>query len=845
VASDGALAADYRRPFVPADYDEIRAENVARYGWDTAVLELLGQLYSERTHFIFELIQNAEDAGATELTFTLFADRLEVRHDGREFTVADVRAICGVGQGTKTDDLTQIGKFGIGFKAVYAYTDSPRIHSGAENFRIEKYVRPYPADALGQPAAETVFVFPFDRDEVPATVAVAEISAALGNVGVETLLFLRNIERIRTDGLAAAARVLARASAPRIGTGRSVSLSGGRRHGRGDERWFVWERLLDALGHPGQRVEIAFMAPADMDSPRLIGREPSPLVVFFPTQKETFLGFVIQGPYRTTPARDNVPERDEWNRALVRETAILLADVLTSLRDEGLLTVEVLQALPLDAAHFGPESMFRALHEQARETLEREPMIPAAGGGYRAVGQLKLAGETDLRDLLTPDLLGALYGADGASTFATEAISELQTPSLWRFLCEDAGLDEVTPQGFVARLTASYLSDRSDDWIVSFYRFLYRHPSLWQEPAHAGDLTAPARSKPIIRLEDGTHVVPFDARGRPAAYLPGHAMTEFATVRRSVARHPDALQFLTAIGFSEPDIVAEVLDHVLPRYDNADVEKLDAARHDADIELVARALDGASLASREQLAERLRQTTFLVGENAATGEQRLARPDELYQRTKALEAYFDGNPEIWLAADNYGPWLTQLRRMGVRQTVRVEARPADELGYVTIADEFARQERGVAGFDPSARIDGLEHALSNPNAVRSEFVWNTLLVPCRHLVAGVVEKSHRVEFADAQRDHLLSPIGEIARDAVWLPAPDGTFRRPADIAAADLPLSYQRDDVLAEALGMARPVLEEAGLQLGLPPDFLRRLSRYPDLVASIERELEARDDGT
>jgi hypothetical protein len=47
---------------MPADYLKIREENIARYGWDTAVLDLLGQLYSERTHFIFELIQNAEDA---------------------------------------------------------------------------------------------------------------------------------------------------------------------------------------------------------------------------------------------------------------------------------------------------------------------------------------------------------------------------------------------------------------------------------------------------------------------------------------------------------------------------------------------------------------------------------------------------------------------------------------------------------------------------------------------------------------------------------------------------------------------------------------------------------------
>jgi len=37
---------------VAADYEKIRAENIARYGWDTAVLDLLGHLYSERTHFI-------------------------------------------------------------------------------------------------------------------------------------------------------------------------------------------------------------------------------------------------------------------------------------------------------------------------------------------------------------------------------------------------------------------------------------------------------------------------------------------------------------------------------------------------------------------------------------------------------------------------------------------------------------------------------------------------------------------------------------------------------------------------------------------------------------------------
>jgi hypothetical protein len=826
---------------VPTDYDEIRTENISRYGWDTAVLELLGQLYSERAHFIFELIQNAEDAGATELTFELFDDRLEVRHDGRPFTAADVRGICGVGQGTKAEDLTQIGRFGIGFKSVYAYTNTPLIYSSGEHFRIEKYVRPYSVDALDEPAAGTLFVFPFDRAEVSATVAVQEISAALSNLGVETLLFLRSIERMRTCGHRIADTVLERKSATRADSGRHVNLASRRDEGRGNEEWLVWHRPLDALGQPELRVEIAFMAHTEIDARRLVRRDSSPLVVFFPTQKETFLGFLIQGPYRTTPARDNVPEHDLWNQALVRETACLLVDVLADLRDGGLLTVDILQALPLDAARFPPETMFRALFDSARTALVQDEFIPAAADGYRRAREVRLARGAGLRELLTPEMLGELYADPGPVAFVHDSITQNRTPLLWRYLREEAGVDEVTPEAVVTRVTGEFLSAQSDEWIGRFYWFLYQNQSLWREPSHPGDQPGPARAKPIIRLEDGIHVAPFDARGRPAAYLPGPVGTEFATVRRAVAALPEARQFLEALGFAEPDIVAEVLDHVLPRYHDADAAMLDMAQHDADLELVARALADAPRAGRDQLLEQLRQTTFLVGENAATGESRLMRPGELYQRARALEIYFDGNPGAWLTADAYGPWLPQLRAMGVRETVRLNARDADELGYVVIADEFARHERGVAGFDPSANLDGLEYALSHPNSARSEYVWNTLLVPNRQLIAGVVEKSHRQEFADARRENALSPIGEAATAAAWLPAKDRTFRRPADLDIADLPQSYQRDDVLAQALKMTRPVIEEASRQLGFPPDFLRRLSLHPDLVAMIEEELTAR----
>ena len=39
-------------------------------------------------------------------------------------------------------ELTAIGRFGIGFKSVYALTDSPEVYSGSEHFAIDSFVWP-------------------------------------------------------------------------------------------------------------------------------------------------------------------------------------------------------------------------------------------------------------------------------------------------------------------------------------------------------------------------------------------------------------------------------------------------------------------------------------------------------------------------------------------------------------------------------------------------------------------------------------------------------------------------------------------------------------------------------
>src|SRR3546814_7753200 len=63
----------------------------------------------------------------------------------------------------------------------------------------------------------------------------------------------------------------------------------------------------------------------------------SPRVVFFPTVVPTNLGFLVQGPYRTTPSRDNIPRGEQWNQHLVKETSSLLVEAMRWMRDNELL----------------------------------------------------------------------------------------------------------------------------------------------------------------------------------------------------------------------------------------------------------------------------------------------------------------------------------------------------------------------------------------------------------------------------------------------------------------------------------------------------------------------------
>lgn len=179
-------------------YQKISKDNRSKYGTEfEKVLKIIINQYSDRTHFIYEILQNAEDAGASYVRFCLERDRLGIYHNGRPFDERDIEGVCGIASGTK-EDGTRIGHFGIGFKSVYCYTNRPRIYSGPHHFAIVNRLFPEEVEGItGLPDTETCLVLPFDREDVLAKVAYQEIRDALTKkMNADSLLMkLRGMER--------------------------------------------------------------------------------------------------------------------------------------------------------------------------------------------------------------------------------------------------------------------------------------------------------------------------------------------------------------------------------------------------------------------------------------------------------------------------------------------------------------------------------------------------------------------------------------------------------------------------------------------------------------------------
>ena len=311
----------------------------------TGIWKSVVEKYSDQAHFIYELLQNADDVHAVNARFVLEQDRLIFAHDGtRHFSVSDpanededsenghlgdINSITSIANSTKTE--ASIGKFGVGFKAVFQYTKTPRIYDPEFRFEIDDYIVPnlIDDDVPERRPEETLFEFPFNHPDRDAGEAYRDISKKLKNL-VFPLLFLSHLENIEftfggksgnyrktieksfTFGDTDAERIL-------------LTRNDGDKLFR--SRLWLFSRTYDGE----HRYSVGYF----LNDKWYLTPVKRPAFCFFTTKEVTGLNFMIHAPFQLTDSREGIRAGVKHNERMIDLLAALSADALSYLKEIG------------------------------------------------------------------------------------------------------------------------------------------------------------------------------------------------------------------------------------------------------------------------------------------------------------------------------------------------------------------------------------------------------------------------------------------------------------------------------------------------------------------------------
>lgn len=297
---------------------------------------LTKELYEKPTHFVLELIQNADDNHYAPgtcpcLDFTLqrrkgqgFGGYLWVTCNEVGFTKDNVESICRIRCSTKQRadrERGYIGEKGIGFKAVFKIADVIWISSGGYLFKLDSrehlgMVTPVWESSLpSEPPinARTTFCL-----HIPSEKDYETILEHLGALKPTLLLFLRQLKMIRVN-IEDASRphkvVLSLASSPLRSSRESLVVL------NSNESIFRFHAIQYTLCMPGAKkregihTSVIILAFPLTAQGKLDNRRTQDVFSFLPVGNFGF-PFLIQADFLLTTDRSSIDWSHEWNQKL-------------------------------------------------------------------------------------------------------------------------------------------------------------------------------------------------------------------------------------------------------------------------------------------------------------------------------------------------------------------------------------------------------------------------------------------------------------------------------------------------------------------------------------------------
>ena len=534
---------------------------------NNALKLLSDDLYSKKSHFVLELVQNADDnhyaSGVTpHLTLEVAPSRLIVVNNEVGFTETNVKAICSVGASSKSKEKSgYIGEKGIGFKSVFTVSDAPEIHSNGFHFKFDRtvegnllgYVVPHwcepPEDV--QPDCTTIIL--------PAAKNYEFSADTLVDLDARLLLFLNKLRQLtlfhsgqrvtyrREDKGEQSSLCVLRDSEGR------ASLSEERNYVRAELTLPMKDKFSDEkrLGIERSTVVLAF----PIDTKGSAKPEPASYVFAFLPIRQMGFKFAIQADFILNSSREEVLTDRLWNQFLREGVAEVFLSAVETFKKTEQLALSYLKYIPAEGEIVDP--FFRLLRKSIIERLASATCLLSASGSWKKPSELRIA-EKSFRTLFPSKLAKELFGFDYVDSRIQGGKELLQNLG-----ARDAGLPEVLS---VLRRDGAWLQKQPLEWRARFYAYVANN----QESL----LTAGLLKLPCLPVSDGSYVVPvksnvFFPLGKGKKYgFESELVFIDNQLYEEAQKHSDRIVELFAEMKVRPDEPYDLVNaHILPRHE--------------------------------------------------------------------------------------------------------------------------------------------------------------------------------------------------------------------------------------------------------------------------------------
>ena len=518
--------------------EDIRAQytglkDMPRRSLLSAVSTLAKDLYSKDIHFVFELIQNAEDNAylpgvAPSLRFLITTLELEgsttkalvVLNNEHGFNEAHVRALCQIGQTTKKIE-GYIGEKGIGFKSVFKVTSCPYVFSNGFQFALPEddpeiglgYIVPRWVDSLPAFAtqARTCLILPFNKPDCDPT----EIVESFKMFQPETLLFLRKLKTleisIETPGnqynviiekVDSQSPLVNLTVCRETQNGNSLST---------DPFWVVGRELDRPEKIHADRRSNVVKTTATVAIPLGLDEHLGSCFAYLPVWQATGLPFAINADFLLVSSREGIREDDVWNQWLRDEVGRTYAEAFLSAVRAEMLTqaqrLRVYASLPTASHIEFLKPIVENIYEQLKDT---ECIITSRNISLACPKDSRIVPKK-YRQLFEPDAEQPVPLPTGlhfvhSDIVANDSLRKLDVSPLLQHDVLECLTSEV------------WLNGRTHAWFVRLYRALQKFEKVTLLKRPILPVTALPEERPVLTCAD-RHPVYFPVSDAPTDLL--------------------------------------------------------------------------------------------------------------------------------------------------------------------------------------------------------------------------------------------------------------------------------------------------------------------------------------